>query len=110
MIDVEDRFCRRCGAVTQAGRAAGVAPRGAGPPPLPKSSWQDNPWIVLAVVCLALGPLGLPMVWRCRGFERRGKLLATAAVLALTTLGLWLAYSAVMSALESLEQLQLQLR
>jgi hypothetical protein len=107
MIDVEDRFCRRCGAITHAGRAADLVPSDAAPTPPPgvKSGWHDNRWVVLAGVFLGLGPLGLPLLWRSGGFDRRAKLLLTILLLALTALGLWLGYRAVAVALDLLKQL-----
>jgi hypothetical protein len=108
MIDVEDRFCRHCGAITHAGCAAGVAPPAAQPPPADdKSGWKGNRWGVLAVVFLALGPLGLPLLWRSRDFDHRAKLLLTVLLLVLTVLGLWGGYRAITAALDSLKQLQL---
>jgi hypothetical protein len=62
-IDAGDRYCRRCGQ----GQGAFLA-------------WYYRPlWIVLLALTV-LGPFALPLVWRTPSLDRRGKWLASVAV------------------------------
>ncbi len=33
------------------------------------SSWRHNPWIILALLFLIVGPLALPLLWKSEGFS-----------------------------------------
>lgn len=86
VLDVSDNFCRVCGAVTERGEDAAMAPPtqwigdpGGGQ----RSRTADNPLFVLSMVFFVLGPLALPMVWRCAGLSRFWKVLTTALMLGL---------------------------
>ncbi len=74
-LDVTDSFCRHCGAPTAVDPDVPAAP----PPDqrVPNQSIQDNPWAMIGLLFLAMGPLALPMLWRGRAFGRRGKIVLT---------------------------------
>ena len=66
-------------------------------PKLFSDSIQDNPWVVLALLFLVLGPLGLPLLWRSRAFSNTSKIIISVVlvgimVLAVAIIGyvLWL--------------------
>ena len=48
-----------------------------------------NPWIVVAILFLVTGALGIPLIWLCRAFSTRAKILLTFAVTIYTVLILW---------------------
>ena len=35
----------------------------------------DDPWFVLSTIFIAAGAFGIPMIWICRGFSRRWKVI-----------------------------------
>jgi hypothetical protein len=50
----------------------------------------DNPWAVLALLFLATGALGIPLIWLSRAFSKPLKILLTVLVTVYTALILWL--------------------
>lgn len=107
LLKVEDNYCRHCGAPTVYGGQ--VEPR-AGVAPLPASAVRerhkatDNPWFVLAMLFLALGPLALPMLWRSRGFSLLWKAVLTAIVVGVTVILVVALWYIVAQSLESVAQ------
>ena len=78
--------------------------------PLPaayKSKSTDNPWVVLMMLFVVLGPLALPMLWRSRGFSPLWKALLTLLMVGVTVLILFLMWFVVAKALDPLEQLKM---
>lgn len=95
-------FCPRCSAEVAA--AAPICPRcgavlaPAGSPPAPageRSNLLDNPWMVLALLFLATGALGLPILWKSRAYSPGAKVLIGVAVTIYTVLLIALAAWAV---------------
>ncbi len=101
ILDAGDNFCRHCGQPTRElgggdrtngtnathgthlpgaglGQQSAFLPRSAG--------WSDNPWVVIPLAILVLGPFGLPMVWRSRAIPPVVKLAVTAVLVGLTLL------------------------
>jgi hypothetical protein len=90
-IDREDRFCRYCGEQTGPGGQASFVPIEIVPEPAnDRPSAMDNPWVVLSMIFLVLGPLALPMLWRGKAFSARGKLIITILTLLYVVFLLWL--------------------
>jgi hypothetical protein len=54
------------------------------------TSLADNPWAVLALLFLATGALGIPLIWLSRAFSKPLKILLTVLVTVYTALILWL--------------------
>lgn len=77
-IDAADRYCRRCGL----GQGDHVA-------------WYYQPWGIAVATLLALGPLGLVLVWRTPRLGRNAKWAWAAGIVALTALSLQGAYQLV---------------
>ncbi len=99
-------FCPRCSAEVSA--AASVCPRcgaalAAAPAP-ERRDLLDNPWVVLGLLFLATGALGLPFLWRSKGFSPLGKVVVGVAVTIYTLVLLGLATWAVIWAWRSIEQ------
>lgn len=46
--------------------------------------WFLRPWVVLALLFLVLGPLGLPLVYKCPKFGKSVKVLLTLVMIAYT--------------------------
>ena len=88
VLDVEDNFCRHCGAGTRETSASAasshssraVPPQPAWPVRKPPKPVYDNPWAVLGLLFLVLGPLGLPVLWHSRAFSRSSKIALSVAV------------------------------
>ena len=72
-----------------------------------KSRSTDNPWVVLLMLFVVLGPLALPMLWRSRGFSPLWKALLTLLMVGVTVLILLLMWFVVAKALDPLEQLKM---
>ena len=104
VLDVSDDFCRRCGAAT-AGDATTVA-ASVGVAATRKSKGTDNPWGVLLMLFVVLGPLALPMLWRSRGFSPLWKTLLTLVMVGVTALLLFLMWFVIAKALVPLQQLK----
>lgn len=99
-------FCPRCSGEVPA--AASVCPHcGAtlSVSPEERRDLLDNPWVVLGLLFLATGALGLPFLWRSKGFSPLGKLVVGVTVTLYTLLLLGLAAWAVMWAWRSMGQL-----
>jgi hypothetical protein len=73
-------------------------------PPAPVAR-PVSPWPALAALLL-FGPLGLPMLWRSRGFSPGWKALLTLVVLVLTAAVVWMAWYVLYRSLEPLRHLQ----
>jgi hypothetical protein len=56
-MDLIDRYCRHCGRV-----------RGGSLPLI------QNPWVILALLFLIVGPLALPLLWRSASFNASQKI------------------------------------
>jgi hypothetical protein len=54
------------------------------------ASLLENPWMVVAVLFLATGALGIPLIWMCRRFSTIVKILLTVVVTIYTAFILWL--------------------
>ena len=48
--------------------------------------WYYLPWSVVFLLFFVLGPFGLPLLWRSRGFSKGMKIALTVAVMAYTAL------------------------
>lgn len=82
LIDVGDRYCRYCGTPTDASLDSPVAATAVTSSPSPgPMRVSDNPWVMLVLLFLILGPLALPMLWRGRAFSTTGKGILTAILL-----------------------------
>ena len=58
-------------------------------------SLLQNKWAVLAILFLATAALGLPLLWRCKTFSPRERVIWSIIVVVYTGLIFW-AFSAVM--------------
>ena len=104
VLDVSDDFCRRCGAATAGDGGAVAAPVGVAA--TRKSKGTDDPWVVLLMLFVVLGPLALPMLWRSRGFSPLWKTLLTLVMVGVTALLFFLIWLFIAKALEPLQQLK----
>ena len=100
VLDVSDNFCRHCGAATAGDAGAVAAPLAVAP--TPKSKGTDNPWVVLLMLFVVLGPLALPMLWRSRGFSPLWKTLLTLVMVGVTALVFFLMWLLIVKPLEPL--------
>ena len=108
VLDSTDRFCRHCGASTggSAADSPAVVPAWVVPEmPPERSKLTDNPWVVLAVLFLVLGPLGLPMLWRCRAMPTAWKVVLTIVMVGVVALIVALIWYVTNQALAPLRQL-----
>lgn len=78
LLDLGDNYCRHCGAPTS------QAARSVGPRPLPPLRPGDSKLVILTMLFAVLGPLALPMLWRCRCFSPAWKWFLTLLVLGVT--------------------------
>ena len=70
-------FCPACGAARMTGRRAATR-------------WYYNPWFVLVMLSpIALGPFGLPLLWKSPAFSRTARNVLTLLTLAWTILAIW---------------------
>jgi len=105
VLDSTDRYCRHCGAPrpNARGGAAAVVPVQTEPQPPPKPRKPtDNPWIVLSMLFLALGPLALPLLWRSRGFNIFWKIVLTILVVVIIAIIIALMWYVIHTALAPL--------
>lgn len=60
--------------------------------PPPKSIWEviDNPWIVLILLFFVMAILGLPVLWKSKGFTPLWKVALSVVVTLYTALIFWL--------------------
>jgi hypothetical protein len=101
VLDIGDRFCRRCGAPLAA-PASGSDTRDASPS---AGGWLEHPLVVLAAIVLTLGPFGLPLLWRSRRFSQPWKILLTGIILSVVTLvvlTLWYVFHVALGPLREL--------
>jgi hypothetical protein len=84
-VSAEAAVCPRCGA-SMASSAA----------PAEKRDLLDNPWVVLGMLFLATGVLGLPFLWKSKGFSTFWKVIVGIVVTIYTAVLVWLAALAVM--------------
>jgi len=100
-IDVEDRFCRRCGAAMSGDQAAASAAPVAPPGGSPHSRGK-----ILLLLFALFGPLALPVLWRSGRFTRAEKIVYTVLVSIATALVIWILWWAVDRFLDTLRQLR----
>ena len=93
-LDVDDNYCRRCGAPTPFGLKAGVSATAQQP-----SQWE-SPWLILPLLFLVIGPLALPLLWRSRQFTVLWKSILTVLVTGMTVLLIWSTWLAMERALQ----------
>jgi hypothetical protein len=74
---------------------------GAAPPPPPR--WYYRSWSVVFLLFFVLGPFGLPLLWRSRGFSRGMKIALTVTVMAYTALLVQTMLMAIRVAMEQME-------
>ena len=74
-------------------------PHGAAPP---QTEWYYRPWSVVFLLFFVLGPFGLPLLWRSRGFSRSMKIALTVAVMAYTALLVQTTLMAIRAAMEQI--------
>lgn len=55
------------------------------------SIWEiiDNPWVVLALLFFVMAILGLPVLWKSRGFSTLSKVVLSVVVTLYTALIFW---------------------
>ena len=108
-VDAGDNYCRHCGAATDAAENGGAATaidaraapsHAAGQP----GRWED-PWAVLVLLFLAIGPFALPLLWRSRRFTLLWKSILTVLVLGVTVLLLWFLWFIVREFIAPLRQI-----
>ena len=59
-------------------------------PEAPRSKWYHNGWFVLLMISpVALGPFGLPLLWKSPQFSQRVKAGLTIFTIAWTLLAVW---------------------
>lgn len=85
-IEGSDRYCRRCGL----GQGDYIA-------------WYYQPWGIALATLLALGPLGIALVWRTPRLGRNARWAWTAGILVLTAYSLLGLYRTVIK-LQSLAE------
>ena len=103
VLDAADNFCRHCSAPTADRPHSPVALPPA--PPAPRQLLRDNPWAMLGLLFMAMGPLALPMLWSGRAFGRRGKIAVTLLVVSQTVAIVWIGYYvAVMLIIKPLQE------
>ena len=133
VIDVQDNFCRYCGAALNEApvpvdKAAGVpsevvpsnglsyTPSTAPAANLPiqgtgLSNWMQSRTAVLLALFVVLGPLAIPMLWRSDRFSTAAKIALTVLVLVLTVVVVWLiGYVLSVYILEPIRQLHEQMQ
>jgi hypothetical protein len=93
-VSAAAEVCPRCGAALAASSAsASPSPAAGSRKPERKDDLLDNRWVILALLFLATGALGLPLLWRSRGFTTWGKIvvgvIVTIYTLALIALAIW---------------------
>lgn len=70
--------------------------------PAPRSRWYHNTWFVLLMLSpLALGPFGLPLLWKSPKFSQGAKLWLTTFTLAWTALAVWYVVGVVVPAVST---------
>jgi predicted amidophosphoribosyltransferase len=85
-LDEDADHCDRCGRIVR-GTARPIA--AADPALSGARRLIDRPWFVLMLLFCATAALGLPLLWKSRGFSRFAKLLVSLLVTVYTVLLLW---------------------
>lgn len=80
--------CDSCGAAAQAVETSGADQKKSGG----LRKYIDNPWVILAFMFGAAMVLGLPFLWKSRGFSTLGKVFWTIVVTLYTILVFWLVW------------------
>jgi len=110
VLSSADKFCRHCGAATEhAGDGAPSLVPVEVVPERRRSNREilENPWTILAMLFLVMGPLALPLLWWSRRFSIFWKIVLSILVTVyITGLG-YLAWCAVQQAWQSIEQLRM---
>jgi len=102
VLDLGDNYCRYCGTPTsQTARSAEYRPLGASPPPLGSGASKI---VILTLLFAVLGPLALPLLWRCRCFSPTWKWLLTLIVLGVTFALVGFAWYAIHSVVASFHE------
>ena len=78
--------CVRCGRTVGAGVSTLAEAR---PPTGDERRTIDRPWFVLGLLFCATAALGLPILWKSRGFSPVAKVLISLLVIVYTVLLLW---------------------
>ena len=114
MLDVGDKFCRHCGAPTNAtdsagqpGQAVAAVPSQAvraTPSARPKAT--HGRWIIIVLLFAVLGPGALPMLWQSDQFSLTWKIVLTVLVLGITALAIWLLWYVTEMSLAPLRELK----
>ncbi len=111
MLDVEDKFCRHCGAPTneahQPNKTVAATPSqavAAAPAVRPKAT--QSRWIIIVLLFAVLGPGALPMLWRSDQFSRAWKIVLSIVVLGITALAIWLLWYVTKMTLAPLRELK----
>lgn len=98
VLDLGDHYCRHCGAPT----SRPATPRDSGATLAPRAG--ESRLVILLMLFVVLGPLALPMLWRCRCFSTVWKLILTALVLGATLAIVWFAWFAFQAVLVPLRE------
>jgi hypothetical protein len=106
-IDAEDKFCRCCGLQLKPieGGEFSQVQVVYGPKPI-RQKPSDNPWVVMTMLFLVLGPFALPMLWQGRAFTLRWKWIWTILEIVYTLLLFWVVWVMIKMILEPLMQLR----
>lgn len=69
-----------------------VPESGGAAPQRPMSIWEviDNPWVVLILLFFVMAILGLPVLWKSRGFSTLSKIILSVVVTLYTAFIFWL--------------------
>ena len=109
VLDAPDCFCRHCGAPTENAPTDAsdiVQAQVVSENPTSRSKAMDNPWVVLAMLFLVLGPLGLPMLWRCSRIDTIWKVVLTVVVIGIVAVIIALVWFVLHQALAPLQELK----
>jgi len=110
VLNSSDKFCRHCGAATEhVGDGSSWLVSVEVVPERRRSNRAilENPWTILAMLFLVMGPLALPLLWWSRRFSIFWKIVLSILVTVyITGLG-YLAWCAVQQTWESIKQLQM---
>lgn len=77
--------------------------QGAGAPERAPAKWYYNVWFVLFMLFVAVGPLGLPLVWKSPAFSRRMKWVLTVLVVVATILAVTFSADVLLHTLTKLQ-------
>jgi len=106
VLDADDNFCRHCGKpLGDASATTGMYDGDAVPAPTTRRRLSENPWVVLAMLLLVMGPLGLPMLWRSRHFSLTLKTALTLLILGVTVAIVGMIYHTLQVRLQPLMEL-----